>query len=227
MTRQKLEQLSKAELIEIILQQQTVIAQLQAAVAELQEQLRRLTQPVKDASNTSVPPSQTRKPNRPAGQPATKRCPKPGHEGRSRLRQEPQVIVECRPTSCEQCGRPLPRRAGKLLGTSQVIELPPVRPLVIGAQRLHRRYHKHRQALFTFLYWPDGPPDNNACERALRKSAVHRKVSGGFRTRWGAEAFATLATVSETAAKRGQDALSALTSLLTPGPPPLPLPQPP
>jgi transposase len=95
------------------------------------------------------------------------------------------------------------------------------------ARRLQGRYRKHRQALFTFLSQAHVPPDNNACERALRKSVVHRKVSGGFRSRWGAEACATLATVIETAAKRRQDALSALTSLLTPGPPLLPLPQPP
>ena len=71
------------------------------------------------------------------------------------------------------------------------------------------------------------PADNNACERALRKSVIHRKVSGGFRSQWGATAFATMATVIQTAQKRGQDALSALTSLLSPGPPLLPLTPPP
>jgi len=59
----------------------------------------------------------------------------------------------------------------------------------------------------------------SACERALRKSVIHRKVSGGFRLRWGAEASATMTTVIETAAKRGQEALSVLTHLLTPGTP--------
>ena len=474
MTRAQLQQLSQAELIEIILQQQatilqqqaailqqqSLIAHLQAAVAELQEQIRRLTEPAKDASNSSIPASRTPKPNRPACQAQKKRGPKPGHQGRGRQRQEPQVIVDCRPSACEHCGSPLPQSGGKLLGTSQVVELPPVRPLVIearryqtacprcghqqagqyppglepqrvlgprletlvcyfhhvqhlsyerlaglfgglfglqlsqgavanilaraaarlqpeaeaildqirsspvigsdetgarvegknhwqwvfetpqasyhviassrGAQvieavmgdaspevwvsdcfsaqlkapakarqlchahqlrdlqyavdaersafayrmqrllwraqrlakrrdrlplalfaqqvaeienaceqllvapvagrearRLQKRYRKHRQALFTFLYRPDVPPDNNACERALRKSVVHRKVSGGFRSQWGAVAFATMATVIETARKQGQDALSALASHLAPGPPLLALPQPP
>jgi len=94
-------------------------------------------------------------------------------------------------------------------------------------RRLQKRYRKHREALFTFLYRADVSPDNNACERALRKSVVHRKVSGGFRSEWGAAAFATMATVIETAAKRGEDALCVLTSLLTPGAPLVPLPQPP
>ncbi|MCK4298756.1 MAG: transposase, partial [Planctomycetes bacterium] len=30
------------------------------------------------------------------------------------------------------------------------------------------------------------PAANNGSERALRKSVVHRKVSGGFRSAWGA-----------------------------------------
>ena len=94
-------------------------------------------------------------------------------------------------------------------------------------RRLQKRYRKHRGALFTFLYRADVAPDNNACERALRKSVVHRKVSGGFRSGWGAAAFATMATVIETAAKRGDDGLGVLTRLLTPGAPLLPLPRPP
>ena len=94
-------------------------------------------------------------------------------------------------------------------------------------RRLQKRYRRHREAVFTFLYRTDVSPDNNACERALRKSVVHRKVSGGFRSEWGAAAFATIATVIETAAKRGEDALSVLTRLLTPDAPLPALPQPP
>jgi len=453
MSPEDLEDLSKAELIEIVLN-------LQARVVELEELIKRLTQPPKNASNSSTPPSRTPKANRREPKAKQQRGPKAGHQGRSRQRQAPQVIVECRPAACRHCGGALPQSGGRRLGTSQVVELPPVRPVVIearryqmtcpscgrkqagqyppgleparvfgprletlvcyfhhvqhlsyerlealfrglfglalsqgamakimaraaarlqpqaqaigeqvrtsavigsdetgarvdgknhwqwvfetlqasyhviaasraaqvieavmgdasaevwvsdcfsaqlkapakarqlchahqlrdlqyavdaersafayrlqrlllraqrlgkrrgrvspllfaqqvarieqacdeflaaplaGAQarRLQKRYRKHRQALFTFLYRPDVPPDNNACERALRKSVVHRKVSGGFRSGWGAEAFATLATVIETAAKQGQDALSTLTSLLTPGPPLPPLPQPP
>ena len=85
-----------------------------------------------------------------------------------------------------------------------------------GKQRLRKRYVKHRAALFTFLQRADVPPDNNACERVLRHGVVHRKVSGGFRSDWGAQTFATVATVLQTAQKRGQDALTTLHSLLGP-----------
>ncbi|MDI9582878.1 MAG: IS66 family transposase [Acidobacteriota bacterium] len=453
MTREQLEQLSKAELVEIVLG-------LQARLAAVEDQIKRLTQPPKDSSNSSTPPSKTRKPNRPANKPKKKRGPKPGHEGRSRKREDPDVIVECRPASCDHCGADLRQAGGRLLGASQVVEMPPMRPVVIEARRygcacancgrrqagqypaglepqrvfgprlealvcylhhvqhvsyerlesllrallglrlsqgaianiiaraavglraeaeaigeqvraspvigsdetgarvdgrnrwqwvfetaqasfhliahsraarviadfmgdavpgvwvsdcfsaqlkaptqarqlchahqlrdlqfavdaersrfayemqrllltaqglarrrahlpadvfagqvatvettcdallsapasgrhgrrLQKRYRKHREALFTFLYRDDVPPDNNACERALRKSVVHRKVSGGFRSDWGAAAFATMATVTETAAKRGEDALGVLTKLLTPAAALVPLPQPP
>ncbi|MFQ5830920.1 MAG: IS66 family transposase [Candidatus Methylomirabilia bacterium] len=442
------------------LQHQALIERLRARIGELEELIKRLTQPPKDCSNSSVPPSKTRKPNPPPSRPKNKRGPKHGHRGRSRKRQQPDAMVECRPTCCGHCGADLPQAGGRLLGRSQVVDIPPVRHIVVQAQRygatcpncghkqagrypagmephrvfgprlealvcyfhhvqhvsynrlaglfralfglhlsqgamaniiaraamrleapaqaireqvrtnpvigsdetgarvdgrnqwqwvfetaeasyhviassraahviegimgdavaevwlsdcfsaqlkapararqlchahqlrdlqyaidaersgfahrmqrlllrsqrlhklrarlppdlfarqaadiemacrqllaapasgpearrLQKRYRKHRDALFTFLYRADVPADNNACERALRKSVVHRKVSGGFRSDWGASAFATMATVIETAAKRGQDALWVLTSLLTPGPPLVSLARPP
>ena len=68
-----------------------------------------------------------------------------------------------------------------------------------GACRLQRRSRRHRAPLLVFLPCPDVPPDNNACERALRPSVIHRKVTNGFRSEWGAQAYAALATVIETA----------------------------
>jgi transposase len=83
-------------------------------------------------------------------------------------------------------------------------------------QALQRRYRKHREELFVFLYRADVPPDNNASERALRNSVVHRKVSGGFRSAWGAAAYATVATVIGTAKKQGQRVLATLRAHLAP-----------
>jgi transposase len=78
------------------------------------------------------------------------------------------------------------------------------------AQKLQRRYQKHRHSLFVFLYHPGVPYDNNASERALRNSVIHRKVTGGFRSQDGAHAHATVASVVDTARKRGQDILATL-----------------
>jgi hypothetical protein len=90
------------------------------------------------------------------------------------------------------------------------------------AARLQRRYLKHRQSLLVFLYRTDVEPTNNVAERALRASVVHRKVTGGFRSPWGAEAYAALASVIDTAELKGIQAFQAIQSLF--GRPLLPIP---
>ncbi len=78
------------------------------------------------------------------------------------------------------------------------------------AQRLLNRYQKHCQALFVFLHHPNVPYDNNAAERALRNSVIHRKVTGGFRSEAGANAHAIVSSVVDTARKRDQDIMEVL-----------------
>jgi len=82
------------------------------------------------------------------------------------------------------------------------------------AVNLLDRYRTHRQHLFVFLHRPDVPPDNNACERALRPSVIHRKVLGSFRSEWGPQAYAALATVLNTAKRAGENAFQKLVSLM-------------
>jgi transposase len=93
-----------------------------------------------------------------------------------------------------------------------------------AAVKLLRRYRKHRHSLFVFLDRPDVPPTNNVSERALRPAVVHRKVTGGFRSEWGAKTYAALASVIDTAALKGVSAFAALQTLM--GTPALPLPIP-
>lgn len=84
------------------------------------------------------------------------------------------------------------------------------------ARRLRKRYRRHREHLFVFLHCPGVPPDNNACERALRPSVIHRKVTNGFRSEWGAHAYAALATTIETAKLREHSVFAALLDLMGP-----------
>jgi transposase len=94
------------------------------------------------------------------------------------------------------------------------------------ASRLWVRFRAHRAQLFVFLSEPTVPPTNNASEQALRHSVVHRKVTGGFRSTWGADAHAIVTTVLDTARKRGDDLLAALHTALGPPatlPPGLPI----
>ena len=88
------------------------------------------------------------------------------------------------------------------------------------ARRLQKRYRRHRAHLLVFLHCPDVPPDNNACERALRPSVIHRKVTNGFRSEWGAHAYAALATVIETAKLHHHNVFDTLVNLM--GPPVVP-----
>ncbi len=123
--RKALKQLSIDELVDIILA-------LQAKVQELEA---RLNRPAKTPRNSSTPPSQELKGKRPKKKPQTKRGPKAGHPGSSRTKSEPDITVELRVEQCAACGADLRDVPQTVIGSSQVIELPPVRPVVIEAQR--------------------------------------------------------------------------------------------
>jgi transposase len=89
------------------------------------------------------------------------------------------------------------------------------------AKRLQRRYLKYREAVFLFLYRTDVSPTNNISEQRLRPSVIHRKVTGGFRSDWGAQTYAALKSLIDTAALSGIAPFQAIQSLL--GTPSLPL----
>jgi transposase len=81
-------------------------------------------------------------------------------------------------------------------------------------KRLRKRYAKVRGSLFTFLEHPEVAPDNNSSERELRPTATYRKVTGGFRSDWGADLFAGIKSVIGTAARHGIDAYAAILNTL-------------
>ena len=83
-------------------------------------------------------------------------------------------------------------------------------PVNRHGKRLRRRYGKLRSHLFTFLDHPEVGADNNSSERELRPTATYRKVTGGFRSDWGANLFAAVRSVIGTAGRRGIDAFQAL-----------------
>jgi transposase len=82
--------------------------------------------------------------------------------------------------------------------------------------RLRKRYRKHRDSLFTFLEHPEIAPDNNSSERTLRPTATYRKVTGGFRSTWGADLYAAIRSTVGTAAKQGIHAFDAIRAALQP-----------
>jgi transposase len=64
--------------------------------------------------------------------------------------------------------------------------------------------------LFVFLKRRDAEPTNNESERALRPSVIFRKVTNGFRSEWGAKAYAALCSIVETGRRNGRSALTAI-----------------
>jgi transposase len=82
------------------------------------------------------------------------------------------------------------------------------------AYALLYRFRKYRDALLLFLYDERVPFHNSACERALRPSVIHRKVTGGFRSQWGAQAYAALASVIDTAKLQQQNVFDCLVTLM-------------
>jgi transposase len=71
-----------------------------------------------------------------------------------------------------------------------------------------------RDRLFVFLKRRDVEPTNNESERALRPSVIFRKVTNGFRSKWGAQAYAALCSIVETGRRNGRSALAAIRHIL-------------
>ena len=62
------------------------------------------------------------------------------------------------------------------------------------------------------------PFDSNQAERDLRMLKVQQKISGGFRSETGADAFASLRGYVSTLRKQGRALLAALETLFTGAP---------
>lgn len=131
MVDDELAELSREELLELVRRQEAELAARAEKIRELEEELAQFRRPAKTPENSSVPPSQARKANRVAGR--RKLGPKRGHVGISRVRSEPDVVVECRPRVCGGCGHELPQTGGRRVGRSQVVELPVFAPVVVEA----------------------------------------------------------------------------------------------
>jgi transposase len=120
------------------------------------------------------------------------------------------IIARRHRTLAESTRREYRRRLDHDLDTIMALA-----PINRHGRRLRRRYGKVRDHLFTFLDHPEITADNNGSERELRPTATYRKVTGGFRSDWGAEFFANVRSVVGTAARHGIDAYAAIKNATT------------
>ena len=123
---------SRDELIALVGAQAAQIVELTRRVAELEA---RLGQPPKTPDNSSLPPSQGRKPNRAERRATQKRKGRPGVF--RALADNPDQIVESFAEHCPHCAHQLSAADQPEFHAYDHIELPPIRPLVT-------RIHRHR-----------------------------------------------------------------------------------
>ncbi len=57
----------------------------------------------------------------------------------------------------------------------------------IKIRKIEKTFKKARDKIFTFLLYPNIPPDNNGSERAIRNLKVKLKVSQQFKSPQGAK----------------------------------------
>ena len=77
-------------------------------------------------------------------------------------------------------------------------------------EKLQQVIKKIRQHLFVFVTNRDVPATNNGSEQALRPCVIFRKVTNCFRSQWGADLYADIRSVIETARRRAIGALQAI-----------------
>jgi transposase len=82
----------------------------------------------------------------------------------------------------------------------------------------YNRIVRDREHIFTFLFLPDVPPDNNASERAIRNIKVKQKISGQFKINKAAGNFAKIRSVIDTTIKNGLNVLDGLSLISKFGP---------
>ena len=102
------------------------IAAQDARIAALEARLDELTRPAKTPDNSSKPPSQGQKQNRPEGEVRPPRKSRPG-VGRT-LHPQPDRVIDARLSACPKCEAAFPDASQTPQQVYERIELPPVRP---------------------------------------------------------------------------------------------------
>ena len=130
----KLERLSEPEKDALIVALWAEVLRLKTQLAALEAKAQA---PRKDARNSSVPPSQTPKPNRASGpRPGTRREASVGRAGGGRpLHPEPDQVIIAQAKTCPHGGGPVQAHAQHPHAVYDKIELPPVTPIVTRVEQ--------------------------------------------------------------------------------------------
>ena len=136
MTQGDLAQMSRDQLIELILAQFGQITKLQADYEALKMKLEKGKKPPTNSSNSSQPPSRDRKSNLPEKRTKHRHGPPVGHAKHERkFVAKPDHIVEVKPQVCEDCQTDLQETSGLLADVNQITELPEAKAEVIEVRQ--------------------------------------------------------------------------------------------
>jgi transposase len=97
----------------------------------------------------------------------------------------------------------------------KAVNYPPQGGWATDSTRMAKRLRRYEKEWFTFLEHPEVKPDNNDAERAIRPVVIHRKVSGGARSHWGAQVVAMMFSFLETMRLQGKNAVEELSKILS------------
>jgi transposase len=136
MTQDDLAQMSREELIQLILAQYEQMVQLKADNEALRLKLEKGKKPPTNSSNSSQPPSRDQKRSLPSDRGKRKHGPPAGHPKHERkFVANPDHIVEVKVETCWSCQADLRSAAGVLVDVNQISELPPAKAEVIEVRQ--------------------------------------------------------------------------------------------
>lgn len=129
MTRNDLAQLSRDDLIDLVLEKQ-------AEIEALKLKLEKGKKPPTNSKNSSQPPSRDQKANLPRERKRRRRGPPVGHVKYERkFVANPDHVVEVKPQVCEHCQADLREASSQLVDVNQITELPEAKAEVIEVRQ--------------------------------------------------------------------------------------------
>ena len=136
MTHNDLSQMSREELIEMILRQFEQLTQLKADYEALRLKLEKGKKPPPNSSNSSQPPSRDHKRSLPSDRSKRKHGSPAGHPKHERkFVATPEHIVSVKAETCLSCHTDLRFAEGVLRDVNQITELPPAKAEVIEVRQ--------------------------------------------------------------------------------------------
>jgi len=143
MTQEDMAQLSREELIDLVLAEharleaaQELLEQMKLEIEALRLKIEKGKKPPTNSSNSSQPPSRDQKADLPAKRKKHRHGPPIGHMKYERkFVAQPDHIVEVKPQVCKRCQTDLSKENGRLVDVNQITELPEAKAEVIEVRQ--------------------------------------------------------------------------------------------